>query len=276
MRSSGPWVAEKLDYLQRYLSAFTIGMRKRWPVMHYIDLFSGPGKCQDKGTGTVHLGSPLIALAASHPFTRYFFVDLDSKNIDALERRCCASTVAERVILRAEDANTAVNHIVEYIRASERENGRSLNLAFLDPTGLQLQWQTVAMLSRVPRMDMIIYYPDLGLRWNMKQLVHKPNDTAVDLFFGGRAWRQIYLHWQSSHSGTGIHRLLIDHYKSNLAKLGYKYQGHGNTGDEPLIRNTRRGPLYRLMFFSKHPLGLEIWNSITSRDVYGQKRMPLS
>ena len=46
MRESGDWVAEKLDYLERYIAIFENSMHgKPWRARNYIDLFAGPGKC---------------------------------------------------------------------------------------------------------------------------------------------------------------------------------------------------------------------------------------
>lgn len=86
MRPSGRWVAEKLFYLERYLCMFNIA-KKPWRAINYIDLFSGPGKCRVREDGSVHLGSPLLALAAPHPFTNYFFADCDGEAIDVLRKR---------------------------------------------------------------------------------------------------------------------------------------------------------------------------------------------
>src|SRR5258708_7846798 len=91
MRPSGPWVAEKLDYLQRYIDIFEQSMRKKWMRRSFIDLFAGPGKCYDRNSETIYLGSPLIALTTHYPFTDYFLVDSDVENIQALATRCATS-----------------------------------------------------------------------------------------------------------------------------------------------------------------------------------------
>ena len=62
LRESGLWALDKLDYLQRYINVLETSMRKKWPRRAYIDLFAGPGKCIDRKTGQIFLGSPLIAL----------------------------------------------------------------------------------------------------------------------------------------------------------------------------------------------------------------------
>lgn len=280
MRPFGSWVVEKLDYLERYINIFVTSMRdKPWRGTHYFDLFAGPGKCYASETKAVYLGSPLIALKASHPFTGYFFVDLESDNIAALEQRCSASPVCDRVQCFVGDSNIMVQEIVKHISTIDREfiPGRwpSLNLAFLDPQGLDLHWNTVASLAKLNRMDLIIHYPQMGLGRSMSQAFKAKEQTKVDLFFGGTEWRDIYQDWRSRRSRLGIHRLLIDFYKERLQDLGYtEVLRDDQVGDEPLIRNAmRRAPLYRLLFASKHPLGHDFWHKVTRRDVYGQTRL---
>lgn len=280
MRDSGPWVAEKLDYLQRYIDIFTTSMHsKPWRAMHYIDLFSGPGKCKVPTAHAVYLGSPLLALTAEHPFNRYFFVDLSAHNISALQARVSTSPLSDRVECLVGDSNQIVNHLVERILAGDRARlpGRwsSLNLAFLDPDGLELRWEAVAALARVSRMDLVIHYPQGGLNRYMGRAVDRDEETIVDLFFGGPQWRAVYCEWRARGTGPGVHRALMDHYRNRLAELGYReVLRDDEVGDEPLIRNARRrAPLYRLIFASKHPLGHEFWRKVTQRDVYGQTRL---
>ncbi len=54
------------------------------------------------------------------------------------------------------DCNELVGQIVARIQPGDR---RSLNLAFLDPEGMELHWATVEQLARLRRMDLIINYP---------------------------------------------------------------------------------------------------------------------
>lgn len=274
-RSSGRWALEKLDYLERYIDAFVTSMHgKPWRAMQYIDLFAGPGKCRVRGNGEIYLGSPLIALTAAHPFTHYYFVDLDPDNIAALRQRCSASPLANRVQYFTSDSNQVVHEIAQRISRMDRRfiQGKwpSLNLAFLDPAGIDLCWSTVETLAQINRMDLVIHYPQMGLARSMPQAIELDDESKVDLFFGGREWREIYRRWQSK---RGLHRRLIDHYKKKLRNLGYEEVLRGDE-PEPLIRNEkRRAPLYRLVFASKHPLGHNFWRAVTSRDVHGQRRL---
>lgn len=272
MRETGAWAAVKLDYLARYIDVFETSMRQKWPVRYYVDLLAGPGKNVVRDSGAILLGSPLLALTTTHPFTGYFFADLSNENTKALQQRCAASPNSQRVDIRTGDCNDLVNDIVAHIK---QDDWRSLNLAFLDPEGMELQWKTVAKLATVQRMDLIINYPQGTLNRNMHQAFETEGQTSVDGFFGDREWRNIYQDWQNSGSPLGIHRRLIDFYKERLQDLGYtEVLRDDQVGDEPLIRNAkRRAPLYRLLFASKHPLGHDFWHKVTHRDVHGQARL---
>lgn len=266
MRKTGRWAREKLDYLSRYINVFETSMRSKWPYRNYIDLQAGPGKNRIRETGKVFLGSPLLALTTQYPFTGYYFVEFDSEMAEALQTRCAASTLSDRVHLTRGDCNQVVDDIVAALKTTENQ---SLNLAFLDPEGLELQWTTVAHLASIRRIDLIINYPQGGLSRYMPKAITQDEDTSIDLFFGTREWRTLY----QANTGMGLHRQLIDLYKQKLFALGYKdVRRDDEVGDEPLIRNSRRNaPLYRLLFASKHALGDKFWRSITRRNLWGQR-----
>jgi len=271
MRPAGSWAADKLDYLYRYINVFETSMRNKWRVRYYIDLLSGPGKNRVRESGQVLLGSPLIALTTQHPFTHYIFVDNSPENTAALRQRCSVSPYADRVTILTGDCNTLVDQIVARIQPIQ---WGSLNLAFLDPEGMELQWSTVEKLARLPRIDLIINYPQGGLNRCIKRVFETNPPTEVDHFFGGVQWRGIYAKYQRGQLPEGLHFHLLDLYKSNLEKLGYQVRRDVDTGDSPLIRNAQRqAPLYRLLFASKHPLGNEFWEKITLREPSGQRRL---
>jgi three-Cys-motif partner protein len=171
-RTFGPWVVEKLDYLTRYINIFETSMHnKPWRKRFYIDLFAGSGKCRSSEQGPIHLGSPLISLKTTYPFTDYVFVDSDPSNIETLKRRCDTSPLRERIQYQVGDGNVLVKEIIEQIQCEDQKFLRgqwsSLNLAFLDPAGLELQWRTVATLATPGRIDLIVHYSQMGLNRNM-------------------------------------------------------------------------------------------------------------
>jgi three-Cys-motif partner protein len=152
---------------------------------------------------------------------------------------------------------------------------KSLNLAFLDPFGLELEWSTVAKLGSLPRCDLLIHYSQQGFSRYIKKAFQTENETKVDSFFGSNEWRDIYAKWCQEPRKRGLTRDLIDFYKKRLKTLGYQeVKQPDEMLTEPLIRNKERNsPLYRLIFASKHPLGEKFWKAIIGHDLYGQKQM---
>jgi len=275
-RTFGKWTTVKLDYLQRYIGLFETSMRsKPWCARSYIDLFSGTGKFQVENQNSFHLGSALLALTTKHPFTHYFFVDESQDNIDILSKRCEKNNNLEKRFYVG-DANSRVNEVVEEIKAIDRNRSKdqwtSLNLAFLDPDGLELEWETVKTLASVRKMDLIIFYSQSGLTRNFDNCLDSETDTVIDKFFGDREWRNIY---KSSKLGEalGIHRKLIDYYKHKLTILKYVDVKDIEDGAEPVMKNSKEAPLYRLIFASKHKRGHDFWNKVIKKDVYGQSKL---
>jgi len=93
-RLQGRYAAEKLEFLDRYLSAALSATRtKRRRV--FLDLFAGPGLNRDEH-GVELDGSPMRAIRAvasqGQPvaFTEYFGINLDATDDMALKERALA------------------------------------------------------------------------------------------------------------------------------------------------------------------------------------------
>lgn len=270
MNNWGQWTEIKLFYLERYINIFETSMKDKWSTRNYIDLLAGSGK-NTINNSKVILGSPLIALTTPYPFTHYYFVDIDKKNINSLITRCNHSQYNINLNIYWEDCNIIVDQIINSIKSS---NVNSLNLAFLDPRGLELQWNTIKKLASTPKMDLIIYYPQMGLTRYIKTAYQSDAPTSVDNFFGTDEWRNIY---QQCQNRSILNAELINLYRKQLQNIGYKYifQGNEDLQSSPLITNTKRNPLYRLIFASKHTLGHDFWKKAILKDPYGQRHFDL-
>ncbi len=219
LRESGQWVEEKLYYVERYLRTFIVAMRNQpFRAIRFIDLFAGPGKCLIRESGEVKLGSALLSLQLGPLFTEYIFADFDRENVDALRTRCAIFAEQTSLNFHIGDSNELVVGIVERIKHNDsvfiQGKGPSLNLCFLDPEGLELNWTTVASLASVAKMDLIIHYSQSGLTRNMEQMASKDDETRIDRFFGDSEWRRIFSSGrEKGQSNNRIHRDLIDYYK---------------------------------------------------------------
>lgn len=260
MRESQDYAKDKLRILEGYISRFTTSMRnKKWGALGYIDLLAGPGKNRFQPSGDILLGSPLIALTAKYPFTYYCFVEMGNQEHNALDRRIASCEHVERAKLTHGDCNVVVNTMVADIEARDKRfltehKWSSLNLAFLDPEGLELEWATVEKLGRIRKMDIILNFSTSGFTRNAAQMLESENTARLDRFFGTTGWKMVYQE-VAEKDNSYVRRAMLDFYKSRLATLGYKIHP-----DERVFKTSKGVQVYTLMFASKHDLGNKFWS----------------
>lgn len=187
-RMAGPWTAEKLGYLRKYINAFVIAMAPKrsegkWEQLVYIDPLCGPGIDIDKRSNEEFPGSPLIALNAGPTFDRFVFGDLDALNVESLRARIAPSAMA-RVSLEAQDCHDRVGHAVAAL------SRRALGLAFIDPEGFEVHWPVFEELSR-RSIDIVYLFPSgIGIVRNLVRYV-KEDHSDLDKLWGNREWRKL-------------------------------------------------------------------------------------
>ncbi|MDP9223743.1 MAG: three-Cys-motif partner protein TcmP [Actinomycetota bacterium] len=245
------WNARKHHFLRRYMQLFAVGMSKRWPAgLTYVDLFAGPGLCV-RDDGTIEDGSPLIALAK--PFTRLAFVELERLDVAALRDRIAEHSNGSRAVVIEGDCNDVVSRV----RVAMPRGG--LTFAFVDPTSWQVRFETIAALTAARRVDLLLTFHVGGMR-----RVADRDQPRLDQFFGTTSWRPF----------VGKQKLeasrLLDVYRSQLASIGYAIDA-----SSPAIRvdNSRRAPMYYLVFASKHAKGDEFWRKVVAQEETGQLRL---
>jgi len=252
----GPWAKGKLYYISRYCYIFNMGMKDKWSIRTYIDLFAGPGTCAVEKTREEIPGSPIIALSCEVPFTHYFFNDLQSNVISALKTRATPYSSTNIVFLNR-DCNLAVEELLQKLPSN------SLDFCFIDPFNWEIKFNSIQKLTEKRRMDLAITF-HIG---NIKRVADKPPKELID-FFPDTRWKQEYE--KAGEEGKLSGRVLLDAYGRGLRDLGYK-----EIKDYVLAVNTKRVPLYYLIFASKHPRGADFWDKIAGRSEAGQLRMPM-
>jgi three-Cys-motif partner protein len=132
----------------------------------------------------------------------------------------------------------------------------TLNLAFLDPEGLELSWETVKTLAQVGRMDLIINFSTMGINRMARSELNSPNGK-LDRFFGTDEWRACY---RDHTNATQRRQAWIALYLKRLKAFGYQVSENPELESIP-VHNSRGAQVYSLIFASKHPLGGKFWQS---------------
>lgn len=252
----GRWAKGKLFYIRRYCDVFNTGMKGKWVVRTYIDLFAGPGKCLIETTREEIDGSPLLALNCRVPFTHYFFNDADPNVIKALKAR---SVSYSTVIMEysSKDCNLVVDDLLKRLPSN------SLDFCFIDPFNWEISFSSIRRLTEKRRMDLAITF-HIG---NIKRVADKPPKELID-FFPDASWQEEYR--KAGKQGKLSGRVFLDAYERGLSNIGYK-----EIKDYILMVNKTKVPLYYLIFASKHKRGAEFWDKIAGRSEVGQFRMPV-
>lgn len=249
----GPWANQKHHYLRGYLDILSGGMRSKWSGLCYLDLFGGPGRCIIGEENSEIDGSPLIA--ATFAFNKLIFVDKERESTEILEKRLKGFKGNSEILCG--DCNEIIEKIISKIPF------RHLCLAFIDPFGLCLPFQTLTKLTKERSVDLIINFPmGMSIKRNLKKFLLK-KESLLDGFMGDSGWREEVL---SKRSYPEKYRAIYDYYRDKLKSIGYSY-----SSESPIIvKNKHRTPMYYLLFASKHPRGLEFWKKIGKYDYVGQ------
>lgn len=256
---AGQWSEVKLICLGKYLSAYLAVIMKHFPTTKrfYVDLFAGPGIDEIRPSQMKVDGSPLRALNLRRgEFTNYIFVESDTEYYTALQARVSNNPRSALVKLLKGDCNELVGQIVE---ATPKDSPIFL---FIDPTGLDVKWSTIQRFASHRHLDMLMTFPyDMGI----KRCAYDPKSfSAVDRFYGDADWREIAKQRKSGAlTSRQAREAFVKMYVSQLTKIGLTY----SEGTLLKTKITSGKPLYHMIFASRFYVALDIWRSITSRQV---------
>ncbi|MCY0898850.1 MAG: three-Cys-motif partner protein TcmP [Firmicutes bacterium] len=180
----GPWTHLKLTVLKQYLTRYVLALKNQRFYKVYIDSFAGDGTIATK-TGLVLEGSAKIALD-TEGFDEYIFIEKSEQNIHAL-RNLCDSYPTKTVRLLSGDAN---RQIKEWIASAANIRGLR-GVAFFDPFGMELAWDTLECVAETHALDVWYWFPLSGLYRQTPRSRDKISDdkiASVTKLFGTDQW----------------------------------------------------------------------------------------
>lgn len=272
--------AEKVRYWGRIANAAARVTKHKWAGRRgCIDLFAAEGFNRLDKTGELSWGTPLLALSADDPFDFYFFNDEDANAAHTLAERIAderlfglpvfdidlgsenagarvQSIKGERprgpkVVVSTGDANETPWFVKQLLPAWERQR---YSIALIDPPGLDFGWEALGALTLNERLDLLVLFAeDMDLERNFGIYLNGPVGNKADRYFP-YGWRDV-AYKAIPHHGPALRRF----YKQKLRdQLGYEAMAEF----DKVIRNSKKSELYKLIFASKHQLGLKIWEEV--------------
>ncbi|MEZ5655121.1 MAG: three-Cys-motif partner protein TcmP [Sphingobium sp.] len=203
---------QKLETVERYLQAYTTALKYQPFELLYVDACAGSGSSVPKAafatedesgqqpldgfaapvadTDKIIVGSAIRALAVNSPFHRYLFNDLKQSNVNALRNavRQKFSHLEDRVEITQTDANMMLRQLCSNYNWKETRA-----VVFLDPFGLQIDYETLQMLGRTQAVDLWYLVPVFAMYRQISGdgRINEDGGPRVDAALGTSAWRDV-------------------------------------------------------------------------------------
>jgi len=249
----GPWSERKFKLVLFYADLFATSMAGKWESLVYLDLFAGSGYGRIRGTDRIVLTSSLRVLKRVNQFDKYIFCDKDRNYWDALRERVKRNHPSKDVQVLCVDVNSSTDRLIDELPTHSR-NHRVLSFCFLDPFNMKnLHFKTIEYLSR-RFMDFLVLVPS-GVETRNELKLLSDSNKVMENFCGSPDWRKRWL--EQKREGKSFELFIVEEYSRSMIRLGYIDPGIKNT---ILIRSVEKNlPLYRLVLYSRNPLGKKFW-----------------
>jgi three-Cys-motif partner protein len=201
----------KLETVQRYLQTYATALKFQHFELLYVDACAGSGSSVPKGaleatnsnqvtleglahpvadTDEIIVGSAIRALGVSPPFHKYLLNDVKQSNVDALRKavREDFPHLTERVELTRLDANEMLRNLC---RTENWKKTRAV--VFLDPFGLQINYETLKLLAQTQAVDLWYLVPVFAMYRQVsgEGQINPDGGPRVDAALGTDAWREV-------------------------------------------------------------------------------------
>ena len=293
----GPWTEEKLDAFEKYVKAYLRIMNKQrdlydWKLL-YFDGFAGSGiRSESEADAEIQSIKDLFSEDVSwqdldvykgaaervvrieqdglRSFDAYLFIDKSQENCDALSKKLSDYKVKGKRYYLPVDANNAVCQLANTLKGNKKFKA----LAFLDPFGMQIDWDALKTLKGVS-VDLWILVPTgvivnrlLERKMDIRRgLVHSeklcsffglPKDFIEDYFYKKTQEDTLF----------GDEETVVTKAKDSIWKIAELYVERLKTifpcvSENPLVLfNNYHFPIYHLVFASQKPVAKKIAQDI--------------
>lgn len=279
----GKWSEDKLDLLAKYLKAYSDIMNnqktvnnptgKAWlRAYYYIDAFAGSITPRAKEDEQRYIeGSPLRALQTEPRFDGYWFIDLSHRRIERVQRLREEFPNCTIEIRQGNCNDVLRNDIIPRLPYSSNQRA----FVFLDPYGLQVDWETVRQLANTRTCDLFINFSVMGVT-RLLPRDKSPNPEVLERLsqvMGSADWLDLIYRepvgiqldlFRNQEESSPIRdtipaEWLASLYTEKLRSL-FPYVSR-----PVLMRNSTNSALYALCMASHNPTAIKITNGIFNR-----------
>lgn len=274
----GDWTQKKLERVRKYLGAYTrifaSNPRAKTLKPVYVDAFAGSGyrtesrrqtmnaelfpELSDPESQAFRKGSARIALEVDPPFKGYLFVEQDPDfTCELLKLKQEFPEKASIIDIIESDSN-------EYLKkwCAETDWNVTRAVVFLDPYGMQVNWELIEAIAATKAIDLWILFP-IGMAVNRLLttggLPPEEWQGLLTRMFGTREWESAFYDTHATGDLFGEVTQKVKH--ADFRKIGQFFVSRLKTifagvSERPLpLMNSKNIPLFLLCFAAGNPRG---------------------
>jgi three-Cys-motif partner protein len=272
----GDWTEHKLAVLERYLAAYTKALKNSPFKTAYIDAFAGTGYRTEREEGVPNNpllftdlianepqqlldGSVARALRVEPPFHTYIFIEKSAESAKSL-RTIQEQYPGKDIRIREGDANEEIRGL-----CNAKNWSRHRAVLFLDPYGMQVEWDTVKAIAATRAIDMWLLFP-LGIGVNRllprSGIIPEGWKRRIDLLLGTTDWYEQFYRKETTRTLFGEEEQIVK--ASSFDQLSRYFVERLKTvfaavAEKPLVlSNSAKNPLYLLCFAAGNAKGSKI------------------
>ncbi|MBM4331982.1 MAG: three-Cys-motif partner protein TcmP [Deltaproteobacteria bacterium] len=263
----GKWSVEKLELLGKYLAAYLkILTNQSWcQGYEYIDAFAGTGKPKTRDEQKFVDGSPRIALNLSPSFTQYHFIEQTDWRVEKLQK-LHKEFPSHSITIYHGDSNRILR---EQILPQMPYASKKRAIAFIDPFGMEFQWQTMENLAAIKTVEIVLNFPVMAINRGVlrknPQMISESAKTRLEQFWGTVDWMvDLYEDEQTLFGPETVKRKLSGKefgrvFKKRLEEI------FPHCSNPVLMANSKNAPLYCLIFAGHNANGKKIAEQIFAK-----------
>lgn len=150
----GDWTNIKIEVLIEYAKAY-LTIMNNYPQHRtlYFDGFAGTGFIvrgdEEDLSITIGAAKRIVEIDEPTSFDGYYFVEKDSNKLEELKQNTSNIFPQKRMFFVDEDCNQKLRDMADHLKSSREKRGFDKVLAYIDPCGMQLEWDSLEALEGI-------------------------------------------------------------------------------------------------------------------------------
>lgn len=275
----GNWTEAKIEILVEYAGAYLTIMNRYaqkydWKLL-YFDGFAGSGFIENKSQQNqdVIMGAAkrILEIEKPRPFDRYYFVEKETSHAQLLIKNTVEEYPKKLINVVTTDCNAKILSMASFLRSRKGKNYKVL--AYIDPCGMQLKWESLMALQKLKVDAWILVPTGMGVNRLLKKN-GKISDAWLERLevFLGMPREEILIHFYSQ---TTVYTLfgeevIISKEQKAIDRSSDLYQQRlkelfSHVSEPYILKNSSNSTMFHFFMVSNNEHAVSIANDIIKK-----------